>query len=455
MRWVLGAVLVVPVAANQLGEGAWLGFAAAVAAMAVAVAAPPPVGLVVVVAGTVFDGNFVFAVPVLSYLAGLRTERVRPVVLVFAAITAGGTALNLALLRTGPAQWFLLVMMLLLIGVLPWLVGRYRRQQARLVSAGWERAARLEYERQILVRQAELRERARIAREMHDRLGHELALIALSAGALETAPDAPDRQRELARRVRESAASATDQLHDVIGVLRDGDDVPPVEAVVERARAAGMAVSLRRTGEPMPPAVERVAVPVVREALTNASKHAPGAATVVELTSGAVSVVNEAPAGPAPAAATGGTGLAGLADRVRLAGGVLTAGPAGDGFRVHATLPPGPEPGPDLPVAAELRNSRRRARWSLAVPIVLGVAAAVGYYAVATSGSVLSEADFDRMPVGAPRTELSLPPRQVLQPSPASRPGCEFYTDGNFPLADATYRLCFDAGRLVSKDRLP
>ena len=473
------AVMTAPVAGNYLIRGEYLRCAVAVAALtgAVLVARRAPVlGLVVVVLGTVFDGNFALAVPILSYLVGRRTERIRPVVLVFLVIAAAGTVLDLVVLRIGPAEWFTLAMTLLLIGVFPWLVGRYQAQRVRLVSAGWERAARLEHER----REAQLRERARIAQEMHDSLGHELSLIALGAGALETTAGLPDPQRAAASRIRSSAAAATDQLREIIGVLRDeGEAAPlepagePVEALVDRARSSGMPVRLRRSGVPGP--VERTAYGVVREALTNASRHAPGANVTVELThdvtTTTVTIANDRAeqlsvhgpgrlSSPSPSPGPGGAtglGLLGLRERVRLAGGALTAAPTpGGGFRVEVSLPHRSAPAPEAAVVTELRTAQRRTRRSLAAlptPAAVAAVAAIGYYCVASFHSVLDDATFDRITVGTPRSALTglLPARQAGQ-HPAT--SCDYYTDGNFPMAAAAYRLCFTDGRLTSKARL-
>ncbi len=458
---LLGLVLIAPVLANQVMSADPAGVLAALATAAVLVVTVrrwPIGGWLVVLLGTLADGNFVFALPVMSYLVGLRTERIRTVALAFLAIAAGGSALNFAVLDTSLAQWFFLVMALLLLGVFPWLAGRYRAQHARLVSAGWERAARLEYERRMVVREVRLRERARIAQEMHDSLGHELSLIALNAGALETTPGLPAKQSAAAGRIRESAATATDQLRDIIGVLRDEDDHAPlepagesVETLVARSRDAGMTITLECAGEP--PAV---AWPVVREALTNASRHAPGAAVRITLTGSSVEVVNDPGDRPASGPATG-LGLIGLRERVRLAGGTLTAGRTPDGgFRTAAVIDDEVPPEP-TPVTTELHDARRRTRRSLAAaivtPLVLATVTAVGYYPFAVAGSVLDEATFDTLEEGAPRAELAevLPPRQA----PGDKPrGCELYTDGNFPMADAAYRLCFSGGRLTSKERL-
>lgn len=468
---LVGAVLVAPVVVNQALSGRWLGVVAALGAAACAVVTVrrrPIVAWLIALLGTVVDGNFVFALPVLSYLVGLRTERVRPVAWCFAAVAAGGSALNLGLLDVGPSEWFGLAMSLLLLGILPWLVGRYRRQSARLLSAGWERAARLEYERRIVVREARLRERARIAQEMHDSLGHELSLIALGAGALETTPGLPDRQQAAAARIRESAATATDQLREIIGVLRDPDDEAPLEpageqvgALIDRAVDAGMTIGFDRTGD-LPPAAERTAGRVVREGLTNASRHAQGATVRVEVADdgrqSTVTVVN-GPGAPTSGLVTSGLGLVGLRERVRLAGGTLTAGPTPDGgFRLAARLPRDAVPAPEEPpVVTEMRDARRRVRRSLAVAVLttvtLALVTALGSYTFAVAGVVLDEEAFDRMTVGTPRDDLAdvLPVRQAPGPRKA---GCELYSDGNFPLADAAYRLCFADGLLTGKERL-
>src|SRR5688500_17952609 len=109
-------------------------------------------------------------------------------------------------------------------GLFPWLVGRYRRQQRALVAAGWEQAEQLEREQRMLAREVRLRERARIAEDMHDSLGHELSLLALRAGALELSADLDERTRAVAGQLRAGAAAATGQLRDIIDVLRDDPD---------------------------------------------------------------------------------------------------------------------------------------------------------------------------------------------------------------------------------------
>ena len=151
-----------------------------------------------------------------------------------------------------------------------------------------------------------------------------------------------------------------------------------------------------------------------------------------------------------------------------MVGGRLVGGEAGEadgpGFPVApgagADASDGGSPG-ERPGEAErrLRDARRRVRLSLltalGAPAGLALVLSLVYYPVATAGTVLDDGAFARMPVGAQRAELTgLPRRQSAPPAGTARPGCEHYTDGNFPLAQPTWRLCFVEGRLVSKERI-
>ncbi|MEU4474374.1 histidine kinase [Micromonospora sp. NPDC023888] len=452
----------------------------------------PLVALVLAVSGSVVDGNFVFAIPVFSYLAGRRTDSAGPAAGVFVLIAAGGTALNLGLLGTGSATWFLLASVLLFAAVFPWLAGRYRRQQQELTDAGRRHVEALTREKNGAAERIRLRERARIAGEMHDSLGHDLSLIALRAAALEVAADLDDRHRAAAGELRASVSAATERLHEIIGVLREdgGASVRPsgetVADLVDNAREAGLVVRMDAASAvaELPAMTGHAAHRVVREALTNAARYAPGAPVDVRLTRDGerveVSVVNGAPpGGPPPAPPSQGSGLLALAERVRLAGGTLDAGPrAGGGFAVVAALPVSappveaiePEgraarsgdgaPGPaERPVDAErrLHDARRRVRRSLLVallaPAGFALVLSFVYYPVATAGTVLDRETFDQMRVGTARSDLKgLPRRQLDSPVGVDRAGCEYYTDGNFPLAEPTWRLCFTDGRLASKE---
>ena len=139
--------------------------------------------------------------------------------------------------------------------LLPWLVGRYLRQRDELIRTGWELADRMARERDLADERARMRERSRIASDIHDSVGHELSLIALRAAAIEVDPAAGGTARQAAAELRGAAAHATTRLHDVIGVLREDSDAIPVlpaddtlAALVERAKASGMPITV--TGRP-------------------------------------------------------------------------------------------------------------------------------------------------------------------------------------------------------------
>ncbi|MEJ8670534.1 histidine kinase [Streptomyces sp. MS1.AVA.1] len=371
---LLWAALVLPaLTADRLGmnepRAVWQQLAGvAVLAAAVAVARWRPLVafaltavLSLVAAPALFTVSYGPALGVFALLLGLRAERVRPALVAFGGVCCLGTA-RIALFGVDPApEWVVLTGTLLFGCVFPWLGGRYWRQSRQLTAAGWNRAARLEGEQRIAEERARLRERARIAQDMHDSLGHELSLIALRAGALQVAPDLPDHHRTAAADLRAAAADATDRLHRIIGVLREENEPvslsPPgetVEQLVTRAAESGLPV---RWGKPeggtavaLEPGgvAERVLYRVVREALTNTARHAPGAevtvvaareggGTTVMVTSGRASAAQ--PDSSAPSRPSGGTGLQALRAAVTAVGGDFEAGPRGDGFRVWAYVP--------------------------------------------------------------------------------------------------------------------
>ncbi|MET7933214.1 histidine kinase [Streptomyces sp. NPDC005322] len=244
----------------------------------------------------------------------------------------------------------------LIAGTIGW--GLFRRSRQQLIASLRERAELAEADAELRAERARQEAREEIAREMHDVLGHRLSLLSVHAGALEFHSSAP--RAEIARAagvIRESAHLALRDLREVIGVLRAGPtegerpqpELPDLARLVAEARAAGGRIEL--TGPPdepaPPPVVGRTAYRIVQEALTNARKHAPGADIAVRVARGpadrlTVEVCNTPPPGSAPGAGGskgGGQGLIGLAERTRLAGGELKAGPADGGFRVSAWLP--------------------------------------------------------------------------------------------------------------------
>ena len=88
------------------------------------------------------------------------------------------------------------------------------------------------------------------------------------------------------------------------------------------------------------------------------------------------------------------------------------------------------------------------------VAVTLGLVLSLVYYPLATAGAVLDRPGYERLRVGDPRDGLGLPRRQVEPPDGDTADGCEYYTDGNFPFAEPTWRLCFTEGRLASKEQI-
>ncbi len=216
------------------------------------------------------------------------------------------------------------------IGLLRVLVGPllalYFGARRRLVQALTERAERAERERHLLGEQARADERARLAGEMHDVVTHRVSLMVLQAGALR-----------------------------MTGILRTGPDedetpsTPDLATLIAESTAVGTPAELIEDGDPAlaSPVVGRTAYRIVREALTNVRKHAPGARVLVRVSYDPSRVRLEVrntpsarPSRPLLAGTGSGLGIASLRQRIELVHGTLHAGPAADGgFCVQATLP--------------------------------------------------------------------------------------------------------------------
>ncbi|MER7461837.1 histidine kinase [Streptomyces sp. NPDC097981] len=257
-------------------------------------------------------------------------------------------------------------LMFLATTVMPGLASRYWSQRRTLLQALQERNGQLMRERVMVAGQARLRERQRIAQDMHDSLGHQLALIAVHTGALEVDPQLTGHQREAVGVLRQASVAAMHELREVVGILRDGVEAPvPAEearpaargvagiaGIVEAAGSAGTDVRMTVSGRsrPLAAACDHAAYRIVQEALTNAYKHASGAPISVELRYEDDSLVVEIANGPAAGpgvgeVVSGGQGLTGLRERARLVGGMVHAGATEDGgFRVAGVLPYGAEP---------------------------------------------------------------------------------------------------------------
>ncbi|MBG6094830.1 sensor histidine kinase [Nocardioides luteus] len=364
---ILSGLLVVAVAAEHLymsgaGHPQWSGWSAVAGVVGVALAMwlrrrHPAVAVALVcvlVGGTVVanDGwiliSYVAFAALVSFLVGRWADRAWPSVAVVGVAVVTLTVLDAAV-NGGGVQVAMAGNMIIFMA-LPWLSGRYLRQVARHHSTEIE--------------QAQLTERARIAQEMHDSLGHELSLIALRAGALEVAPGLSAAHQKAAGDIREAAAGATERLGEIVGVLRPAAEEAPltpaatgIAGLVERARESGMDVRLVGSlTEGTAPVRDAAAHRIVQEALTNAARHAPGSSVTVSVEEREpdgvrLSVSNGRATLPPRAGATTGLGLAGLDEAARAAGGTLRHGPVqGGGFEVVA----------DLPARADRRSVERR-----------------------------------------------------------------------------------------------
>jgi len=224
------------------------------------------------------------------------------------------------------------------------------------------RSIALEDERDRVERRATEQERARIARELHDVVTHNVSMMVIQAGAARKVMEADqDEARRALLAVEAGGRTAMSELRHVMGLLTMNAagpdpagtaDLAPqpgldrLDALVAGVRASGVPVDLSVIGQrrPVSAGIELTAYRVVQEALTNIVKHASGASATVVVEYGAgllrVEVTNTACAPPASATTGSGRGLIGLAERLAVYGGTLHAGPRlTGGYRVHAHIP--------------------------------------------------------------------------------------------------------------------
>jgi signal transduction histidine kinase len=237
------------------------------------------------------------------------------------------------------------------VGITAWVVGDTVRTQR-------EQAARAEAQRAGDARRAVAEERVRIARDLHDVVAHHLSVIVVQSEAAQEVLDArPDQAGAAMGRVADTARTALAELRRVLGVLRseaDGGaarapqpDLAGVDDLVAAVRQAGLTVDVRTEGpaRPVTGVVGLTAYRVVQEALTNVLRHAAARRAEVALSFGDDAlVVTVSDDGRGPAGGDGGGhGIAGMRERVAIAGGSLDAGPRdGGGFAVRARLPLAP-----------------------------------------------------------------------------------------------------------------
>jgi signal transduction histidine kinase len=231
-----------------------------------------------------------------------------------------------------------------------WLLGDNMRTRRAYYRELEEKAERLEREREANERRAAAEEQARIARELHDVIAHNVGVMVLQAvGAREVFDADPARAREALAAIESTGRDALSELRHLLGVAGDGSaalapqpGLAHLEALVDQVRATGLTVELAVEGETqdVPAGVGLSAYRVVQEALTNTLRHAFASRVwvFVRRRQGELEVeILDDGAGPPASAAAAGRGLAGMRERVALFGGELEAGARPDGgFRVWA-----------------------------------------------------------------------------------------------------------------------
>ncbi len=339
---IAGPVTSVVVAVGSAAPVAWRRAAPATAALA-----GTAIWLVPTPQGFLFLG-FVMAVVLFFSLGAYGRDLGRVLLTTGFGVTVGvvvvltgpqhpATAAGAALAVAGPA-------------VAGRLGGHARAQSARLEAL----TAELVQERAAAERRAVAEERTRIARELHDVIGHEVSVIALQADAAAAALDkAPERAAVPVATIRSAAAAALAEMRRVVGLLReDGDDerhpqpgLADLVDLVAAARSSGTDVelALHPPRGPLPPGLQLTVYRVVQEALTNARRHSPGSAVRVRVEPGrdALCVEVTSTGGRSARSPGGGHGLIGITERAAACGGSAQFGPRGGagGFRVSARLP--------------------------------------------------------------------------------------------------------------------
>ena len=241
---------------------------------------------------------------------------------------------------------------------LPLVLGKEVHTRRERFEAMRRRVELAERDREERAAEAVRRERARIARELHDVVAHQMAVMTLQAeGARRLARDADPRVGEALDTIRRAGHDALAEMRRMVGLLRtEGTDSAPdlapqpglgdLERLVDQMAEAGLDVEVQTHGAPrdLPSGIDLSAYRIIQESLTNTLKHGgPGVRAVVDVTYGRdqvdVRIVDDG-AGATSDANGGGHGLVGMRERVALVDGRLEVGPAPDGgYRVHAVLP--------------------------------------------------------------------------------------------------------------------
>jgi len=237
-----------------------------------------------------------------------------------------------------------------------WVLGDSMRYRRAYLTSLEDRAARLERERDAQAQIAAAAERARIARELHDVIAHNVSVMVVQAdGASYALRSEPDRTAQALTAISHTGRQALAEMRRLLGILRSDDqqaDLAPVPGLdqlrelLDQARRAGMSVSFTLEGaaRPLPEGAELAAYRVVQESLTNTRKHG-GLAAAASVTlryepDALVLQVTDDGLGAAAGGDGPGHGLTGMRERIEMYGGTVQAGPLpGGGYQVTARLP--------------------------------------------------------------------------------------------------------------------
>ncbi|WP_232050009.1 sensor histidine kinase [Actinoplanes sp. OR16] len=364
LTYVIGSAIVDPPGPAYSGP-IWIAWMAALSTALPLVfrrRRPVPVLLVVLTAATITTAAGVVGVGVIVltwvpvglalYTAATVVGRFAAVAALVGGVVAAAVTIPWLYLRVDiasapnsevPLWWQVELGVVVVVLVTSWAIGRLIR---------WRRALQAEAAQQ-LAREMVAGERLRIARELHDIVGHSLSLIAVKASvANHIAVQRPEAGQEALRAIEQTSRSALTEIRRLLDVLRDDSsaDLTPTPGtadlpeLVRRTQPAGLRTDLTITGtEDLPQALDLTIYRIVQESLTNVIKHAGAShcTITVAASGGSVRIDVTDDGGGRPPSNGRGQGLIGMRERVSLYGGQLTTGPVpqGSGFRVTATIP--------------------------------------------------------------------------------------------------------------------
>jgi signal transduction histidine kinase len=295
------------------------------------------------ISGFAFDLALPFAPGVATYTVAAQATRRRSALAAAAAVAAMATA------SVRPSDYARLVVV-----AAAWVLADNLRTRRAYMRELEEKAERLEREREANIQRAAAEEQARISRELHDVIAHNVSVMTIQAAAARDVFDAdPGRVREALASIESTGRSALTELRRLLSSVRDGDrpELAPqpgldgLDDLIAQVRRSGLDVELNVEGErrAVSAALDLSAYRIVQEALTNTLKHASATRAWVDVRFGDSEVdvtVSDDGVGPAANGGASGRGLVGMRERVELFGGHLDTGPrAGGGYRVSARLP--------------------------------------------------------------------------------------------------------------------